>query len=73
MLVFVASKSTTLVEQFQMEYDQIPDKFLRPPSNKPSPQISPHTKTKNKEAPRALIQGTKGARKLTMSGLTFHA
>ena len=30
LLVIVASKGSLLVEQFQMEYNQLPEKFLSP-------------------------------------------
>ena len=51
LFVFVASKSSLLVEQFQLEYNQLPERLLKPPLNKPP------CKNQKINKPWGLIQG----------------
>ena len=45
---FVVSKSSLLVERFEMEYDQLPEKYF---FNPPPHQISPHAKIQEMNKP----------------------
>ena len=57
LLVFVASKSSLLVEQFQMEYDQLLEKFLRPPRIIPPLEYAPMQKSKKWVSPQGALGG----------------
>ena len=51
LFIFVASKSTLFVEQFQIQHGQLREEHFKPP------RISPHAKSKKEMRPQGLIQG----------------